>query len=421
VSRQTLWLDRGVVRRLEKGFDGFEAWQEEVFAAEEAELARMDKKLLAETHWLHRGVTARRKRNMGRLRALMTLRQDRASRIKTQGSVKLGLDEGEVSGKLVIEAKAIAKSFGERAVVKNFSTRIMRGDRVGIIGPNGAGKTTLLKLLTGELAPDSGTVRMGTNLQIALVDQQRSALDGEATVWNSLTDGAGDSITVRGQQRHVIGYLRDFLFEDRQAHSPVRSLSGGERNRLLLAKLLAKPSNLLLLDEPTNDLDMDTLDLLEETLADYEGTLLIVSHDRDFLDRLATSVIFVDGDGGIEEYVGGYSDALRQRGKAGSAAALKIAPKTGAKAEAAPRAAKPVTKLTYKDQRELDDLPARLEKLNAEIATVEAKLADPNLYAKDTAGFASLSEKLTALTAEHEQAEHRWLELEMLREEVARR
>ncbi len=418
VSRQALWLDRGIVRRHEQGFKAFEAWQDQVYAAEEAEQARMDKKLEAETHWLHRGVTARRKRNMGRLRALMALRADKAGKIKVQGSVKLGTDTGEMSGKMVVEVKAMTKSFGDRVVARDFSTRIVRGDRVGIIGPNGAGKTTLIKLLTGELAPDSGTVKLGTNLQIALVDQQRAQLDQDATVWSTLTDGAGDSITVRGVQRHVMGYLRDFLFEDRQAHSPVRSLSGGERNRLLLAKLLAKPSNLLILDEPTNDLDMDTLDLLEETLADYDGTLLVVSHDRDFLDRLVSSVIFVEGDGRIEEYVGGYSDALRQRGldSVAGAAARPAAAKSGV---ATPRASKAVTKLSYKDQRELDELPKKMEKLTAEMAAIGAKLADPAFYGRDPEGFAKQSARLTAAQAEHEAAEERWLELEMLKEQVS--
>ncbi len=416
VSKQILWLDRGIVRRHEEGFKAFEEWQDFVYNAEEAEQARLDKKLQAETHWLHRGVTARRKRNMGRLRALMALRQDKATRINVQGSVKLAAESGEQSGKMVAEAKNLTKSFGERTVVKDFSTRIVRGDRVGVIGPNGAGKTTLVKLLTGALEPDSGTVKLGTNLQIALVDQQRTQLDPDATVWSTLTDGAGDSITVRGVQRHVMGYLRDFLFEDRQAHSPVRSLSGGERNRLLLAKLLAKPSNLLILDEPTNDLDMDTLDLLEETLADYDGTLLVVSHDRDFLDRLVTSVIFVEGDGGIEEYVGGYSDALRQRGASSVAAAPKAAVKA---APAVARAPKAVTKLSYKDQRELDELPKKMDKLTAEIAAIEAKLADPAFYSRDPEGFAKHSARLTAAHAEHEQAEERWLELEMLKEQVS--
>jgi len=418
VSRQALWLDRGIVRRHEQGFKAFEDWQDQVYAAEEAEQARMDKKLEAETHWLHRGVTARRKRNMGRLRALMALRADKAGKIKVQGSVKLGTDTGEMSGKMVVEVKAMTKSFGDRVVARDFSTRIVRGDRVGIIGPNGAGKTTLIKLLTGELAPDSGTVKLGTNLQIALVDQQRAQLDHDATVWTTLTDGAGDSITVRGVQRHVMGYLRDFLFEDRQAHSPVRSLSGGERNRLLLAKLLAKPSNLLILDEPTNDLDMDTLDLLEETLADYDGTLLVVSHDRDFLDRLVSSVIFVEGDGRIEEYVGGYSDALRQRGL-DSVAGAAAKPAAAKSASATPRASKAVTKLSYKDQRELDELPKKLEKLDAEMAAIGVKLADPAFYGRDPDGFAKQSARLTAAQAEHEAAEERWLELEMLKEQVS--
>lgn len=415
VSRQTLWLDRGVVRRHEAGFSGFETWQESIYASEEAELARVDKRLQAETHWLHRGVTARRKRNMGRLHALMALRQDHAGRVKVQGSVKLAVESGEQSGRLVIEAKEISKSFSGRTVIRNFSTRIMRGDRVGIIGPNGAGKTTLLKLLTGAEPVDQGSVRLGTNLQIALVDQQRTLLDPEATVWNSLTDGAGDSITVKGAPRHVMGYLRDFLFEDRQAHSPVKSLSGGERNRLLLAKLLAKSSNLLILDEPTNDLDMDTLDLLEETLADYDGTLLVVSHDRDFLDRLATSVIFVEGDGQLSEYVGGYSDALRQRGR-DSVAAGKAPPAKSAGTSAAPKAGKSPAKLSFKDQRELTELPARLDRLAAEIAKTERNLADPGLYARDANAFRALTEKLSTLTADHEQAEQRWLDLEMLRE-----
>ncbi|PKU22678.1 ATP-binding cassette domain-containing protein [Telmatospirillum siberiense] len=416
ISRQTLWLDRGLVRRSENGFAAFETWQEEIYAAEEAEQDRMDKRLAAETHWLHRGVTARRKRNMGRLRALQSLRKERSERIQVQGSVKLAVDAGDVSGKLVIEAKDLSKSFGDTVIVKGFSTRISRGDRVGLIGPNGAGKTTLLGLLTGAVAPDSGTVRLGTNLQTATFDQQRAQLDAEATVWNTLTEGAGDNVSVRGQPRHVMGYLRDFLFEDRQAHSPVKSLSGGERNRLLLAKLLAKPSNLLILDEPTNDLDMDTLDLLEEMLADYDGTLLLVSHDRDFLDRLVTSVIAVEGNGAVDEYVGGYSDYLRWR----PAASPSQPAKTDAPA-AAPRIErqKTVTKLSYKDQRELEELPARQEALASEIAGIERELADPALYSRDPDGFSRRSTRLEEARAALAAAEERWLELEMKREELA--
>ncbi len=419
VSRQTLWLDRGIVRRSEQGFADFERWQDEVYTAEEAEQARMDKRLEAETHWLHRGVTARRKRNMGRLRALMDLRQTRAEQIKVQGSVKMGLESGDMSGKLVIEAKGISKRFTDaqgrdRVIASDFSCLISRGDRVGLLGPNGAGKTTLLKMLTGQLTPDSGTVRLGTNLAIATFDQHRTQLDPEATVWQTLTDGAGDSIHVRGQQRHVMGYLREFLFEDRQAHSPVRSLSGGERNRLLLAKLLAKPSNLLILDEPTNDLDMDTLDLLEEMLADYDGTLLLVSHDRDFLDRLVTSVIAVEGDGRLQEYAGGYSDFLRQRApEIERQAAARPQPKAAERPQ--PKAA---VKLSYKDQRELDELPKAIEKHHAAVERLEAALADPGLYGRDPARFAAVTQQLEEARTALATAEERWLELEMKREDL---
>ncbi len=417
VSRQTLWLDRGTVRRNEGGFATFETWQDEVYAAEEAEQERMDKRLAAETHWLHRGVTARRKRNMGRLRALQSLRKERAEQIKVQGSVKLGFDSGETSGKLVIEAKEIGKAYGDRVIVKAFSTRIMRGDRVGLIGPNGAGKTTLLRLLTGDLAPDSGTVRLGTNLQAAYFDQRRAQLAPETTVWNTLTDGAGDTVNVRGTPRHVMSYLRDFLFEDRQAQSPVKSLSGGERNRLLLAKLLAKPSNLMILDEPTNDLDMDTLDLLQEMLADYDGTLLVVSHDRDFVDRLVTSVIAVEGDGRIAEFVGGYSDYMRQR------PATAASPATPRPPSAPPRGERPKTaaKLSYKDQRELEDLPTRIDRLHQDLASLETELSDPTLYARSPDRFAKVTARLEEARHALQAAEERWLELEMKREELAGR
>ena len=412
VSSATLWLDRGRVRRQEKGFAAFEDWQEDVYAAEEAELAREDKRLQAETHWLHRGVTARRKRNMGRLRALLSLRREKAERINVQGSIKLAAETGELSGRLVIEAKGLVKAFGDRRIVDGFSTRIMRGDRIGLVGPNGAGKTTLLGLLTGQLAADAGTVRLGTNLQMATLDQRRAQLDPEATVWQVLTDGAGDSVTVHGRQRHVVSYMRDFLFEDRQAQSPVKSLSGGERNRLALAKILASPANLLILDEPTNDLDMDSLDLLEEALSDYEGTLLVVSHDRDFLDRLATSVIWVEGDGRITEYVGGFTDSLGQRP---SAAEIP------AKAPPAPtRPARPkvVNRLSYNEQREIDGLPARLEALHAELAGLERDLADPTLYGRDAGRFQALTARLETSRLALAAAEERWLELEMKREEL---
>jgi ATP-binding cassette subfamily F protein uup len=403
---------------MDRGFEHFEAWREEVAEQEARDRQKLARQIVREEHWLTYGVTARRKRNVRRLAELGDLRQKKREMGGGSTGLSLAAAEGVTSGKQVVVAEHASRAFDGRVIVGDLSLRILRGDRVGIIGPNGAGKTTLIKLLTGVLQPDSGTVRLGTNLQIALVDQQRTQLDPDETVWSTLTDGAGDSITVRGVQRHVMGYLRDFLFEDRQAHSPVRSLSGGERNRLLLAKLLAKSSNLLILDEPTNDLDMDTLDLLEETLADYDGTLLVVSHDRDFLDRLVTSVIFVEGDGRLEEYVGGYTDALRQRGIDSVAEAGAAKPAAAKSAPPPPRAAKATTKLSYKDQRELDELPKKLEKLTAEMAAISAKLADPAFYGRDPEGFAKQSARLTAAQAEHEAAEERWLELEMLKEQV---
>jgi ATP-binding cassette subfamily F protein uup len=419
VSQQTLWLERGLVRRAEFGFAGFPAWQEETYAAEEAELQRMDTRMRQELHWLARGVTARRKRNMGRLRALQGLRKDRAQRKDeardSARQVKLAADAGELSGRLVIEAEGVTKRFGDKTIVAGFSTRVLRGDRVGLIGPNGAGKTTLLRLLTGELTPDEGEVRLGTNLETAYFDQRRAALDPEASVWDTLTDGRGDNVWVRGRPQHVVGYMKDFLFSEAQARTPVKALSGGERNRLLLAKLLAKPSNLLILDEPTNDLDMDTLDLLEEMLADYDGTLLVVSHDRDFLDRLVTSVIAVEGDGEVAEYVGGYTDYLAQRPK--SAPATPLPPKPEAKAE---RPAQVRVRLSYNETRELERLPARIDELAGEIARLEVDLADPALYSRDPARFQKSATRLDAARAELATAEDRWLELETKREEAGK-
>ncbi|EME70036.1 ABC transporter ATPase [Paramagnetospirillum caucaseum] len=418
VSKQTLWLERGVVRRAEFGFAKFPAWQDEVFAAEEAELARMDTRMRQELHWLARGVTARRKRNMGRLRSLQSLRSERAERksqvLAAGRQVNLATDSGDLSGRLVIEAENVSKSFGDKRICQDFSTRILRGDRVGLIGPNGAGKTTLLRMLTGELAPDGGVVRLGTNLETAYFDQRRTALDPDKSVWDTLTDGRGDNVWVRGRPQHVVGYMKDFLFSEAQARTPVRALSGGERNRLLLAKLLAKPTNLLILDEPTNDLDMDTLDLLEEVLADYDGTLLVVSHDRDFLDRLVTSVIAVEGDAEVAEYVGGYSDYLRQR----PVTPANAAPKPPSKPQAQPKPQAARTKLSYNEQRELDQLPGRIDKLTDEIARLEVDLADPTLYAKDAARFQKLASRAETARAELDDAEVRWLELEAKREEA---
>jgi ATP-binding cassette subfamily F protein uup len=419
VSKHTLWLERGLVRRAEFGFAGFPAWQDETYAAEEAELDRMDNSLKRELHWLSRGVTGRRKRNMGRLRSLQNLRKERGERLSSKRDndrqVMLASDAGEISGRLVIEAEGVAKSYGGKVICQDFATRILRGDRVGFIGPNGAGKTTLLRMLTGDLAPDAGDIRLGTNLEAAYFDQRRDRLDPERSVWDTLTDGRGDNIWVRGTPRHVVGYMRDFLFDDNQARTPVKALSGGERNRLLLAKLLAKPSNLLILDEPTNDLDMDTLDLLEEMLADYEGTLLVVSHDRDFLDRLVTSIIAVEGEGEIAEYVGGFSDYLAQRPRKEDAKAAEA--KARQVETAKPKVA---AKLTYKDSRELDELPRRIDKLAGEIGKLEAELADGGLYARDPARFEKSATRLDAARAELAAAEERWLELETLKEELGR-
>ena len=418
VSKQLLWLERGVVRRAEVGFSRFTEWQEEILAAEEATLARVDNRLRQELYWLARGVTARRRRNMGRLRALHTLREERGERknavLAAGRQVQLAAESGEISGRLVIEADKIGKSFGERVICRDFSTRILRGDRVGLIGPNGAGKSTLLKLLTGVLPPESGTVRLGTNLEPALFDQHRSQLDPERSVWDTLTDGRGDQVWVRGTPRHVVGYMKDFLFTEAQARTPVRALSGGERNRLLLAKLLAKPSNLLILDEPTNDLDIDTLDLLEEMLADYDGTLLLVSHDRDFLDRLVTSVIAVEGAGEVVEYDGGYSDYLRQR--------PPPPPPPGVTAPARPAPAKPAAaaaprlRLSYNETRELERLPKLIAEREVEITTLEAEIADPTLYRRDPGRLTVAAARLDAARAELAAAEDRWLELETKRE-----
>src|SRR5579859_1386479 len=423
LSRRVLWLDRGRLRSLDKGFTGFDDWAEGVLAAEAAEEVRLDKKLAAETIWLRQGISARRTRNMGRVRALLDLRKDKAERVGIR-QAKIGTAAvTETGGQLVVEAKHIAKSFTQpqpdgtvatRVIAEDFSTKIVRGERIGIIGANGAGKSTLLKILTGEIEPDQGKIRFGVNLVPAYFDQHRSRLDEEASVRDNLTEGRGDSVFVRGQPRHVNSYMRDFLFEDRQALTPAKALSGGERNRLLLAKVLAQTSNLLVLDEPTNDLDMDTLELLEEVLADYDGTLFLVSHDRDFLDRLVTSVIAVEGDGEIAEYVGGYTDYLRQRPAKPEPAAKPVK-----QAPAAPRADKPKTaRLGFKEQHDLQRLPGVIEALGKEQASLQKTLADPQLFVRDRAAFDKATARLDAVHQELLEAEDRWLELEMKKAEL---
>ncbi len=419
LSRSTLWLSNGVTRLMDKGFAAFEAWRDDIIEQEERARSELDRKLAVEMEWLHKGVTARRKRNQGRLRALHALRKERREQRSPTGTVNLAVTQGDMSGKLVAEAKNVSKSFDDHCVVKDFSTRIQRGDRIGLVGPNGAGKTTLLNILTGVLQPDEGTVRLGTNLQTVSLDQRRESLDPGISLRDALTGtGGGDTVTVQGQNRHVIGYMKDFLFTPEQARTPVAALSGGERGRLMLARALARPSNLLVLDEPTNDLDLETLDLLQEMLADYPGTVLLVSHDRDFLDRVVTSVIASDGNGHWIEYAGGYSDMIAQRGA--DLDARKAPPKEEKKPTKPAVSAPPPTKkrLSFKQKHALETLPARMEGLQADIGRLRTALADPGLYARDPDGFARSAEKLEKAEADLTSAEEEWIELEMLREEI---
>ena len=425
VGNRVFWLDRGKVHRLDAGFEQFDDWAEQIRHAEEQELYRLGKQIAREEHWLHRGVTARRKRNQGRLARLQTLRQERGEMLRNrQGQANMAAAEGGTSGKLVIEAEGLTKAFttpdGRRLpIVENFSTRIRRGDRVGIVGRNGAGKTTLINLLLGRLEPDEGRVTLGTNLEIEMVDQKRSLLDPDATPWDVLCPAGGDSVMVGGRPKHVVGYLRDFLFKEEQAKQPVKALSGGERNRLLLARAFAAPSNLMVLDEPTNDLDMDTLDLLVEVLDNYQGTLILVSHDRDFLDRLCTSVILLDGRGGAREYPGGFTDAVRQAGGLPDARHKPAPALEKAKPTPKPSAPRPAAKLSYKEQRELDGLPKEIQRLEDEVARLEALLADPGFYGRDPEGFTQKGKRLEELQEKLASAEERWLELEEKRERLA--
>lgn len=421
LTRSVVWLDRGTARRMERGFAHFEAWRDEVFAEEERDAQKLDRKIVAELDWLRYGVTARRKRNQRRLGELHALRQRKKDMRKVNTEMKLAVTEADVSGKLVVEAKGIAKSFGDRPIVANFSTRIARGDRLGLIGPNGAGKTTLIRLLTGELAPDSGSVRLGAAVEMVTLDQKREGLDPNDSLKQAITGGRGDMIDVAGERRHYVSYLKDFLFTPDQAGTPVSVLSGGERGRLMLARALARPSNLLVLDEPTNDLDLETLDLLEETLADYPGTLILVSHDRDFLDRVATSVVVSDGDGVWTEYAGGYTDMVAQRGygvrarKLVEAPAAPVAPKPATSAPERPAAKR---KLSFKEKHALETLPAEMERVGADLAKLEAEFADPGLYARDAARFAKLAAAIDKARAKLAADEEEWLRLEMLREEL---
>ncbi len=403
LTRQTLWLDRGSIRRKEIGLGGFEEWSDAI-AAEEARAAqRLDSKLRLEAHWLERGVTARRKRNQGRLEKLKEMRATRAAMIGGPGVAKLGLANDDVRSKSVIVAEGVSKSFGDRVIIKNFDFRVQRGDRIGIVGANGAGKSTLLKLLTGEVAPDSGKITLAPTLDGIVIDQQRSLMSPDKTVRDILSDG-GDWIEVRGVKKHIQGYLKEFLFDPGVIEASVGALSGGERSRLLLAREFARESNLLVLDEPTNDLDLETLDLLQEVIADYAGTVLLVSHDRDFLDRTVTVTLGLDGTGKVDIVAGGYADWEAKRVKPNSI-------KAKASVAAAPPPPTARKKLSYKDQRDYDLLPARIEAIEADMATAETELSDGTLFTRDHAKFTALTERLDALRAEKAVAEDRWLEL----------
>lgn len=420
LSTSTLWLDRGVARRLERGFSSFEEWRDSLLDQEEAERHKLDRKIVREQKWMHGGVTGRRKRNVRRVRELADMRRQVSERRYLKGDAVLATSEAEAAGKLVIEAKDIGKSFDGRTIVAPLSLRVARGDRVGIIGPNGAGKTTLLNILTGALAPDAGTVKLGTNLEMVTLDQRRDELDPEWTLADALTGGRGDQVVINGVARHVVSYMRDFLFDADQARTPLRVLSGGERARVMLARALAKPANLLVLDEPTNDLDLETLDLLQEMLAGFDGTILLVSHDRDFLDRVVTSILASEGDGRWIEYAGGYSDMLTQRAAAAPSPARKEAraPREELASRPTSEVQTPRRKLSFKDKHALESLPREIERLSAEIARLEQQLADPGLFARDRAAFESAGKKLAEARATHTAAEDQWLELELMRSEI---
>ena len=405
LTRQTLWLDRGGIRRKEIGFGGFDAWMEAIYAEETRAAEKLDAKLKLEAHWLQRGVTARRRRNQGRLEKLMEMRATRAAMIGGPGVAKLGLANDDVRSKSVIVADHISKRFGDRTIIKDFDFRVQRGDRIGIVGANGAGKSTLLKLLTGEIEPDEGKVTLAPTLDGIVIDQQRSLLSPEKTVRDILADG-GDWVEVRGVKKHVQGYLKDFLFDPSVAEASVAALSGGERSRLLLAREFARESNLLVLDEPTNDLDLETLDLLQEVIADYAGTVLLVSHDRDFLDRTVTVTLGLDGSGKVDIVAGGYADWEAKRSKPASAKAKAAGADT-----APPPPPQARRKLSYKDQRDYDLLPGRIEEIEKEMAGIETELSDGSLFTRDNSRFSALTAKLDALRAEKAAAEDRWLAL----------
>lgn len=418
LTRATLWVDRGKVRRQEDGFAGFEAWRDKTWDEEDMQRHKLDRKIKAEARWAVEGISARRKRNQGRVRALGELRAERSAQIRRAGTAALELDSGQTSGKKVIEAHGLSKAYDGKVILSDFDIRVLRGDRVAFVGPNGVGKTTVLKMLLGEVEPDAGTVKLGTNLEVAVFDQTRAKLDQNATLWDNLTmdpllgvSGASDQVMVRGTARHVAGYLKDFLFDDKQLKAPVRSLSGGEKARLLLARIMALPSNLLVLDEPTNDLDIETLDLLQDVLGEYDGTVLLVSHDRDFLDRVATQTIAMEGGGRVGVYPGGWSDYRAQRPDVAHWDE-KTKTRVAKAAEAAEKPAPKGEKLTYTEQHRLEALPAEIARLEAEIGKLEELLGDAELFTREPLKFQKATDALVQRHSKLSDVEEEWLLLE---------
>ncbi len=416
LTRATLWIDRGSVRRQETGFAGFETWRDQMWEEEDMQRHKLNRKIKSEARWAVEGISARRKRNQGRVRALQDLRAERSAQINRQGAAAMALDSGPKSGRKVIEAVDITKAFGEKTILGNFSLKVLRGDRIALVGPNGVGKTTLLNMLIGREEPDTGTVTLGTNLELALFDQARAQLDGDMTLWESLTgdpdmrvSGKADQILVRGSPKHVVGYLKEFLFDEAQARAPVRSLSGGEKARLLLAKIMARQSNLLVLDEPTNDLDVETLDLMQELLGTYDGTVILVSHDRDFLDRVAATTIAMEGDGKATIYAGGWTDYLSQRGQDDFAESVVKSKPSKAQAAQKP-SAKPA--ISFTEKHRLDALPAEMARLEAEINKLQELMSDPELFTANPVKFQKATDALIERQSKLDAAEEEWLALE---------
>lgn len=415
LTKATLWIDRGEAKRQEEGFAGFEAWRDKVWEDEDMQRHKLNRKIKAEARWAVEGISARRKRNQGRVRALGELREQKAGQIKRQGTAAMEFEAGPKSGRKVVEATGISKKFGDKVILRPFDLKVQRGDRIAFVGPNGAGKTTLLKMLIGELAPDDGTIVLGTNLDMAVFDQNRAKLDPDMSLWESLTgdpdmrvSGKADQVMVRGNPKHVVGYLKEFLFDEAQARAPVRSLSGGEKARLLLAKIMARHSNLLVLDEPTNDLDVETLDLLQEILGDYDGTVLLVSHDRDFLDRVAATTIAMEGDGKATAYAGGWTDYQAQRQ---ADEVIEAAVKAKQKSEK-PKAEVVVDGLTYTEKHRLDELPKVMERLEAEIKKLEEFLMDPDMFTEQPVKFQKATDALVERHTALSDAEEEWMLLE---------